>query len=111
MPGYSYNYIFMGNGYVNGTFLFGPSIQYRRFLLNESTVSEWTTEYEMRARAAIGYNGDRLIAGLTYSFQHIRSQVAQRTLTVGNNAGTFGFVVGYRLTAPKFLQKIRPSFL
>jgi hypothetical protein len=102
-PGYSYNFVHK-NYFLNATVAVGPAhywIQYQ--YLNEVTHYDIRINLYSALRFGIGYNGERLFYGVSYSTQGRNVRFEQ--IDFKNSIETFRLVVGYRFVERGILKK------
>lgn len=93
-PGYTYSLIFK-SFFLNGTLAVGPAYNWIYYKLdNDAENNEIAINSFAAARIGIGYNGDRLFGGITFSTQG--SQLRFGGTRFSNNNGEFKVLIGYR---------------
>ena len=102
-PGYTYNLIYK-NFFLNGTLSVGPAHHWTYYRLeggegrNEIGINTFVA-----ARIGIGYNGEKLFGGISFSTQG--SDVKFQDAKISNNNSAFKILVGYRFREFGVLRK------
>lgn len=94
-PGYTYSLIHHKGLFINGVFAFGPAtnwIHYKAEGGGEISDVKFNSFYV--ARIAMGYNGDRFFAGLSYGGQSTTARFESVRLRA--NTGTLKILFGFR---------------
>jgi hypothetical protein len=102
-PGYTYSIVFE-NFFLNGTLSIGPAhhwINYR--LEGGDDRAETAINSFVAARIGLGYNGQRIFAGISFLTQG--SNVKFEDTRFSNNNGSFKILFGYRFRETGFLKK------
>ncbi len=93
-PGYAYNFIYK-DFFLNTTLFLGPAHNWTYFQREDGTEKNDTNINLFAAfRVGIGYNSDRLFAGLNFITQS-RSVVFEN-IRFTNSSSTFRLLIGYR---------------
>jgi hypothetical protein len=102
-PGYAYNLIYKGF-FLNGTLAVGPAqnwIAYQTEGAPDGSHSRLNGFVALRI--AIGYNGDRVFGGLTFTNEGRSAKFSDLEVTSTNSA--FKMLIGYRFRETGFLKK------
>ncbi len=102
-PGYTYSLIYKGF-FINGTLAIGPAHNWMTYELEDGTDdSRLRFSAMVTARIALGYNGDRIFGGLTFSNQG--RNVKFENVQLSNSQSAFKILVGYRFGETGILTK------
>lgn len=95
-PGYTYSLIHQKGFFINGVFALGPAnnwILYKSQDGREAKDIKFNSFYI--ARIALGYNGDRFFAGVSYGGQSTNARF--ETVRLRSSTGTLKVLFGFRL--------------
>ncbi|PZR38132.1 MAG: hypothetical protein DI538_10395 [Azospira oryzae] len=102
-PGYSYNLVYK-NFFVNATLLLGPAHYWIRYhQVTANTRNDIEINLYTSGRFALGYNGNRVFSGLSYTWQ--ARSVAFENLSFTNSINTLRFDLGFRFRERGILKK------
>ncbi|MGC3944989.1 MAG: DUF4421 family protein [Chryseolinea sp.] len=95
-PGYTYSLIHSKGFFINGVFALGPASNWIRYKSEDGSESKdvkFNSFYV--ARIAMGYNGDRFFAGVSYGGQSTNARFESVRLRA--STGTLKLLFGFRL--------------
>jgi hypothetical protein len=102
-PGYTYNLIYRGF-FLNGTLAVGPAHNWLYYETDDGrTKNDIKFDFFVVGRIGVGYNGDRIFGGLSFSNQG-RSAKFENVEMV-STSGTFKVMIGYRFLEFGILKK------
>jgi hypothetical protein len=102
-PGYAYNLIYKGF-FLHGTLAIGPAQNWIFYEREDGpTQSHSRLNGFVAVRIAIGYNGDRLFGGLTFTNEGRSAKFERLELSSTNSA--FKMLIGYRFAERGILKK------
>jgi hypothetical protein len=102
-PGYTYSLIFKGF-FINGTLVIGPANSWMKYQLENGTEeSQLRVSVLVGARIALGYNGDKIFGGLTFTNQGRNSKFED--VQFSNSQSTFKILIGFRFRETGILKK------
>ncbi|MCU0356867.1 MAG: DUF4421 domain-containing protein [Cyclobacteriaceae bacterium] len=106
--GYSYTFIYK-NYFINGTLVTGPGKHWIRYETDSVDEFGEMTNLITTIRLGIGYNSDRVFAGISYSAQSRSINFDDMRLIT--TTSTMRAVIGYRFNEFGFLKKRAVDFL
>ncbi len=102
-PGYTYNLIYRGF-FLNGTLAIGPGYNWITFERDNGLMAHRNDISAMIvARVALGYNGDKIFGGMSFSNQGGTTRFDDVEMT--NSNSTFKILIGYRFNEWGILKK------
>ena len=102
-PGYAYNLIYKGF-FLNGTLALGPAQNWIVYGTEDGTEKHHSRLNGFVAlRIAIGFNGDRMFGGLTFTNEGRSAKFENLEITSTNSA--FKMLIGYRFRETGILKK------
>jgi hypothetical protein len=102
-PGYAYNLIYKGF-FLNGTLAVGPAQNWISYQLEDGPERHRSRLNAFVAlRIAIGFNGDRVFGGLTFTNEGRSAKF--ENLEVSSTNSAFKMLIGYRFPETGFLKK------
>jgi hypothetical protein len=102
-PGYAYNLIYRGF-FLNGTLALGPAQNWISYGMEDGPERHHSRLSGFVAlRIAIGFNGDRVFGGLTFTNEGRSAKFENLEVTSTNSA--FKMLIGYRFRETGFLKK------
>ena len=107
-PGYGYTYVFK-NWFAGATVAVGPAINWFNYETLQSAKSVIQIRPYFNWRASIGYNSERVFAGVTYSSQTFDVEYENINFTSRN--GSLRIAIGYRFREVGILKKRASEFL
>ena len=107
-PGYGYTYVYK-NWFVGATVAVGPAINWFNYETLQSAKSVIQIRPYLNWRASIGYNSERVFAGITYSSQTFDVEYENINFTSQN--GSLRIAIGYRFREVGILKKRASEFL
>jgi len=103
MPGYTYSFVYKGF-FINATLAIGPAHNWLSYSAEDGST---TKDIEFRAnfvgRVALGYNGDRFLAGMSFASQTGNAKFD--SVQLQSSRGTFKILFGYRFREVGFLKR------
>ena len=105
-PGLGVNLVFLRRFYLAGAFFIPYNLcVYNYYTKDESRVHKGVSlAFVIDANVSLGYQSERLYAGLRYQFD--TKNVAMHSVDMTSLFGYFGLDVGYRFKAPKLVKKV-----
>jgi hypothetical protein len=102
-PGYAYNLIYKGF-FLNGTLAVGPAQNWIAYAAEDGPEKHHSRLNGFVAlRIAIGFNGDRVFGGLTFTNEGRTAKFENLEVTSTNSA--FKMLIGYRFRETGILKK------
>jgi hypothetical protein len=95
-PGYTYSLIHNKGFFINGVFALGPAVNWILYKSEDgSETNDAKFNYFYVARIAMGYNGDRFFAGVSYGGQSTTARFESVRLRA--STGTVKILFGFRI--------------